>query len=127
MIADIIKEIYRGESDDLKLGLLEEPIICGNIFRSLDDFTQHLIFLLYSNQGIFYRSQIIASMDHSPFKSEGCDRLSAALGNLNAIKIISYSSTNGEKIILNDSFQNKLNHFIMASKTNFGEPHNENH
>jgi hypothetical protein len=56
MIANIIKEVYEGESETVLKELLDEPIICGSLFRSFDDFTQHLIFLMYANQGMISRS-----------------------------------------------------------------------
>ncbi len=69
-------------------------------------------------------SEIIGSMQNSPFKAEGRDRLASALANLSSIKIINSTNLNSEKIILNESFAAKLNYFIIAPAKNFGELHN---
>ena len=71
MIAEIIKEVYRDEPEKNIIDLLEEPKICGNLFRSFDDFTQHLIFLMLSQQGTLSRKRVIDSMVSSPYMEEG--------------------------------------------------------
>ncbi len=62
----------------------------------------------------------MASMQNSPFKEEGFNRLAASLANLASIKVISNHHHDKDKIVMNDSFSNKLNIFIINPVKNNG-------
>jgi hypothetical protein len=120
MIASIIKDVYGGEHENTMRELLEEPIVCGCLFRSFDDFTQHLIFMMYANQGSISRQEILAGMQGSAFRDEGRSQLSTAIANLTTIRVVNRSSLDDDKISLSEAFENKLNNFIVNPAKTFG-------
>lgn len=96
-----------------------EPIICGYLFRSFDDFTQHLIFQMYANEGAISKGEITGRMGQG---GEGESQFTTAMANLGSIRVVTRNQMDSLRYILNESFAKQLNVFIMNTSKVFGEP-----
>lgn len=74
---------------------------------------------MYANQGSISRKELLSSIQGSAFKEEGMTQLSTAIANLTSIKVVN-RSLDEDKISLDESFQSKLNNFIVNPVKNSG-------
>lgn len=74
---------------------------------------------MYANQGSISRKELLSSIQGSAFKEEGMTQLSTAIANLTSIKVVN-RSLDEDKISLDESFQSKLNSFIVNPVKNLG-------